>query len=443
MGRRLLAVCLLALCICGSAAAATVRSATDPFEPQEWWLSHVGADPASAPGPGVPLTIVDSGTDPTHPEFAGRPNTTFLNDQTTLGGEEYHGTIVASLAAAPENGAGIVGIYPSAALQLFDASPDLRGVSDLTAVTGILTASQHCPGVINLSFGSTSPDPQLHDAILTAVHNGCLVVAAAGNNADAGSPPTFPAAWPHVFTVAATDENDAVTSFSTISASTDIAAPGIHMTGAVPLSRNPTGYQSNLAGTSFSAPIVSAAAAWIWTVRPTLTATQIADVLRAGARDIGPPGFDTSSGWGLLNIPASLAAPAPPPDPGEPNDDVAQVKPGQLFQLGEAPLTTTTKPSTRIAATLDASEDPRDLYRVWVPAHKTVRATVSGDGRAAARIWGPQTVSVNEGLAARRRDLRGQSIRAGNKGFIAYVEVLLTGRSADARYVLSVTAAKR
>ena len=119
------------------------------------------------------------------------------------------------------------------------------------------------------------------------------------------------------------------------------------------------------------------------------------------------------------------------------------MKPGQLFELGEPPLTTTTKPSTRIAATLDASEDPRDLYRVWVPAHKTVRATVSGGGRAVARIWGPQTVSVNEGLAARRRDLKGQSIQATKKGFAAYVEVLLTGRSADASYVLSVTAAKR
>ena len=443
MGRRLLAVCLLALCICGTASAAIVRSATDPLQSQEWWLSHVGADPALAPGPGVPLTIVDSGVDPTHPEFAGRPNTTFMNDQTTFGGEEYHGTIVASLAAAPQNGVGIAGIYPTAALQIFDASPDPRGISDLTAVVGIIAASQHCPGVINLSFGSTSPDPQIHDAILTAVHNGCLVVAAAGNNADVGSPPTFPASWPHVFTVAATDENDAVTSFSTVSPSTDIAAPGIHMIGAVPVTRNPSGYQNNFAGTSFAAPIVSAAAAWIWTVRPTLTATQVAGVLRAGARDIGPPGFDSTSGAGILNIPAALAAPAPPADPGEPNDDIAQVKPGQLFALGEPALTTTTKPSTRIAATLNASEDPRDLYRVWVPPHKTVRAVVSASGRATARIWGPQTVSVNEGLAARRRDLKGQSIRAGNKGFAAYVEVLLTGRSTDASYVLSVTASKR
>jgi subtilisin family serine protease len=444
VGRRFLAVCLLSLCIGGTATAASVRSATDPFEPQEWWLAHVGADPAAAPGPGVPITIVDSGTDATHPEFAGRPNTTFINTQSTLGSEEYHGTIVASVAAAPENGVGIVGVYPTAALQIFDASPDPRGISDLSAATGIQAASQHCPGVINLSFGSTSPDPQVQDAILTAVHNGCLVVAAAGNNAEDGSPPTFPASLPHVFTVAATDENDAVTSFSTLSPATDVAAPGVDIIGAVPLTRNPSGYQSGLAGTSFSAPIVSAAAAWVWTLRPTLTATQIADVLRAGARDIGPPGFDNASGWGIVNIPASLAATAPPADPGEPNDDIAQVKPGQLFELGEPPLTTTTKPSTRIAATLDAAEDPRDLYRVWVPAHRTVRATVSGGGRAAARIWGPQTTSVNEGLAARRRDLRGQSIRAtGNKGFSAYVEVLLTGRSPDASYVLSVTAAKR
>jgi hypothetical protein len=78
-----------------------------------------------------------------------------------------------------------------------------------------------------------------------------------------------------------------------------------------------------------------------------------------------------------------------------------------------------------------------------VPANKVVRVAVSADGRAAARIWGPQTVSVNEGLAARRRDLRGTSVNGGKKGSAAYVEVLLTGRASDAAYVLNVTAAKR
>ena len=443
MGRRLLAVCVLALCLGGTATAAALHGTTDPLEPQEWWLAHVGADPAAAPPAGVPITIVDSGTDPTHPDFAGRPATTFLNDQTTSGPDEYHGTMVASIAAAPENGVDLVGVYPSAALQLFDASPDPHGISDLATSTGIEAAAAHCPGVINLSFGSTNPDSQMHAAILDAVHNGCLVVAAAGNFGLEGSPPVYPASWPHVFTVAATDEHDAVAPFSSIAPSNDIAAPGVDIIGDVPLTRDPNGFQQG-SGTSFAAPIVSAAAAWIWTLRPTLTASQLASVLRAGARDIGPPGFDNASGAGLLNIPAALAAPAPPPDPGEPNDDVEQVRPGALFQLGEPALTTTAKPSNRISATLDAAEDPRDLYRIWVPAHKIVRVAVSAGGRAAARIWGPQTVSVvSEGIADRRRDLRGQSIRALKKGFVAYVEVLLTGSSTATSYVLTVKAAKR
>jgi hypothetical protein len=71
-----------------------------------------------------------------------------------------------------------------------------------------------------------------------------------------------------------------------------------------------------------------------------------------------------------------------------------------------------------------------------------VRASVASAGSAAARIWGPKTESVDEGILGRRRDLKGPAIAAGRKGFYAYVEVLLTGRSPSARYVLSVKAAK-
>ena len=101
MARRLLAVAAAALALCGAAAAAGIRVTADPLEPQEWWLTAVGANLAQAPGPGVPLTVVDSGVDPTQPEFAGRPNTTFFNTpQTVLGPGEFHGTMVASIAAA-------------------------------------------------------------------------------------------------------------------------------------------------------------------------------------------------------------------------------------------------------------------------------------------------------------------------------------------------------
>jgi hypothetical protein len=439
--RRLLAVAATALALCGAAAAGGVRVTSDPLAPQEWWLSAIGATAAPPPGPGVPITIVDSGVDPSHPEFMNRPNTTYFNTQTVLGPAEFHGTLVASIAAAPENGVGMVGVYPNAALQVFDASPTPAGISFPTVIAGILTAAQHCPGVINLSFGGNVDDRQFYDAVLQAYDAGCLVVAAAGNDGQRGNPTSYPADWPHVFTVAASDPNNTVAPFSTSSSANDITAPGVGIIGAVPLSHNPSGYEPG-DGTSYAAPMVAAAAAWIWTMRPTLTVGQLAGVLRESATDIGPPGFDNASGYGLLNIPAALVAPAPPIDPNEPNDDIDEVKPLQLFHLGQPALTTKASPSSQIAATLDKADDPRDVYRIWVPARRTVRVKVSADGRAAARIWGPKTVSLDEGIIARRRDLRGPSITAGRTGLVAYVEVLLTGSSSSTSYVLTVTASK-
>jgi hypothetical protein len=96
---------------------------TDPLSVGEWWPSHVGADRWTPPGPGVPLTLIDVGADLSHEEFASRPDTTALNTQTiTSGKDDEHGTATASVAAAPENGKGIVGIYPQAKLQVWDAS---------------------------------------------------------------------------------------------------------------------------------------------------------------------------------------------------------------------------------------------------------------------------------------------------------------------------------
>jgi hypothetical protein len=427
VGRRLLVVTFLALVACVAAASAGARVADET-----WWLAHIGDDPAQAPGPGVPIVIVDSGVDATHPVFAGRPDTTYLNDQSTTGGGDWHGTAVAAVA---------VGAYPRAALEIWDISP-AGDLSVPAAVTAIEAAAQHCPRVISLSFDASVRDEALADAITTAQHNGCLVVASAGNGG-ATSANVFPASLPHVISVGSTDEDDGVTSFSALSPNLDLVAPGFDVLTAVPAWRKAGGYDT-VAGTSFSAPLVSAAAAWLWTLRPTLSALQVSEVLRSSAHDLGFPGFDSSTGYGLLNVPAALAAPTPAVDPFEPNDDVGEVKPGALFPDGEPALTSQAKPSTRIAGSLDASDDPHDLYRIWIPAKKVVRVSVTGSGgTAAARIWGPRTVALNEGLKPRRRDLRGPAMAGGRAGTAAYVEVLLTGRSDVSRYLLNVTAAKR
>ena len=253
----------MALGACGSAAAAARATpdpvqAPDPMQAQEWWLAAVGADPAAAPGPGVPITVIDSGVDPTSPEFAGRPNTTFLNSQTVDGPGEYHGTAVASLAVAAANGVGIVGVYPRAAFQSFDASP-VGQITDMTAAQGIVAAAQHCPGVISISFGGTNQDSQLEDAVLYALHNGCLIVAAAGNGGLEGNPPEYPASYPHVLSVGATDQNGAVAAFSTLSPTLDVSAPGVGM--GISLARNATDRSASSTPRAMSHALVPRAAA--------------------------------------------------------------------------------------------------------------------------------------------------------------------------------------
>jgi subtilisin family serine protease len=441
MGARLVAVAAAVAALLGAGAAAARTLPAEPLIGSEWWLSHVGADQVDPPGPGVPVTIVDSGIDVTNPDFAGRPNTTMLNTQTTVGGEEEHGTAVASVIAAPANGVGLLGIYPDAVLRSYDASASPRGIFTAPAVDGIERAAATCPGVINLSFGGRVRDPRIERAVLDAVHNGCLVVAAAGNERKFDSPPVYPAALPHVLTVGATDESDSVAKFSTASQSLDLAAPGVDIPVAVPSTDIPSGYDT-LDGTSFASPIVAGAAAWIWTLRPDLDASQLFDLLRLSARDVGPPGWDPDTGYGILNIPNALTMAAPPRDPSEPNDDVGQVQPGMLFATGEPALTDETHVTATVDASVDLANDPHDVYRVWVPAHRhlVAQATTTG-GSVVIHFWRGVTHSINETRTSRKHDLLGPRPTAGAHGFAAYVDVTPTGPEATIHYTLTVTAA--
>src|SRR5207253_2446980 len=141
---------------------------------------------------------------------------------------------------------------------------------------------------------------------------------------------SYPASYPHVLTIGATDQTGGVASFSSQSNHVDLAAPGRHIFVAEPVSDDPSGYIF-ASGTSFSAPMVSAASAWVWTIRPQLDNTQLFDVMRYSAHDIDAPGFDRATGFGMLSIPSALAFAAPARDPLEPNDDIDQVSTAGIF----------------------------------------------------------------------------------------------------------------
>jgi len=117
-------------------------------------------------------------------------------------------------------------------------------------------------------------------------------------------------------------------------------------------------------------------------------------VLRSTARDVWTTGWDDRTGYGVPNIPAAVAAPAPPQDLQEPNDDIDEIAGGRLFASGRNPLTTLTKRSAKITAYLDENEDPGDVYRVVIPAGKTVTATVAGSTNLGTILWSPQARTV-------------------------------------------------
>ncbi|HET7044555.1 MAG TPA: S8 family serine peptidase [Gaiellaceae bacterium] len=412
----------------------------DPLEGGEWWLDAVGADGVQPPGPGKLVAIVDSGVDASHPELSAA-HLLLLNAQRTQPGpEEHHGTAVASIVGAPADGRGMVGVYPGAALAAYDT-----GAQTLADVLGGIGAAleQPGPGVINLSVGFRGPAGAdlLRIGVDSAVAAGWLVVAAAGNSGS--RTPVYPAALPHVLTVAATDRNDAVAAFSTRSPAIDLAAPGVGILAAVPTWKDPSGF-ATLSGTSFAAPIVSGAAAWLWTSRPALDATQVAELLRRSATDIDLPRFDDASGWGLLSIPAALGGRAPIRDPQEPNDDVDLVAAGGLFTVGTPPLVDARLVHTRVAARLDRAEDPADLYRVFVPAGRELVAGVDRGQGVQLAIWGPHARSLGEGEAKRRRDLisSGRTVRTRNvsrKGAYYYLAATLRPETRHATYLVSVS----
>ncbi len=427
------------------AGTMSVTDYTDPLVGTEWWRAAIGVADLTPPGPGKPITIVDSGVDVAHPEFAGRAGIVALNAQepAPLGG--VHGTAVASVIGAPANDVGMVGIYPDALLQTWDAalgSGTALQTSDIVA--GVLAAANGGPGVINLSLGAERSLLPIQQSIETAIRKGMLVVAAAGNDGEAGSPLSFPASLPHVLTTAATDQQNRVSSFSSRSRFVDIAAPGQDITVATALD---DGWAPE-AGTSFASPLVAGAAAWVWSVRPELDASQVFEVMRRSAVDIDAPGRDDASGFGLLNVPAALAYPAPVPDPLEPNDDMDYVVPGKVFDNGIPPLTTRAKPSTTLVARLTTVEDPRDVYRVFVPARRTLTVKTTAAAGVALGLWAPTTTTVteatpNKNRVARSLDTNGTvTLRYTNPGpaKTLYLAVSLATRVRDATYNIAVVA---
>jgi subtilisin family serine protease len=461
---------LIAAVAAALATAVPAAAFTPPnqYYAKQWYLGFVNAFSAwQTPPTGlapVKVAIIDSGVDCSLPDFAGR----IAAKRSFVGGSACtdtvgHGTIVAGEIAGDLGTNGIVGIAYNAQLVVAKVVRPDETVPLAAEAAAIRWAANQGARVINLSFGAVR-DPRNRaidsysareaNAVAYAYSKGAVIVAAAGNSDEASATTwpwaDYPAALPHVIGVAALDQSGNVPSFSDRDPRyVDLAAPGVAMFSTFPAaltalrpSCTPQGYTacanpeySSPEGTSFAAPQVSAAAAVLFSLDPSLTNSQVRTILEQTATDVTaatgcpvcPVGHDEYSGWGSLDVAnavAALSKQLPVQDRYEPNDDVSLAK--QLWGRQRS-----------FRATLSYYNDPIDVYSVLLRKGQQikVRADASWSGaRFRLILWRPGTRTVLGHVLLRKR--AAASVRPGQRE-----HVLFRARSKGWYYVeLKVTA---
>lgn len=273
------------------------------------------------------IAVLDTGVDPGHPDLAGHllPGYNLFNTALPPTDGDGHGTAVTGIiAAGTGNGIGIAGVAWNAKVRPVKVLDDNGNGSDGKLIMGINWAVKNGARVINMSLGSGQSNAILHDVIKNAVAAGVVIVAAAGNDGTSEFD-QYPAAYPEVLSVGATNRNGVLTSFSSTGATLDLVAPGFDIISTAPRSQTPAGsapYFIGLSGTSFASPIVAGAAALMRNRWPSLTPAQVMARLKATARDAGPRGIDPYYGAGVLDAYHAVGGPwAPDFPPGVPDTD--------------------------------------------------------------------------------------------------------------------------
>ncbi len=307
---------LVLLAVAGLLAVApAARAAPDPLRPQQWGLDMIEADPAHqvATGAGAVVAVIDSGVQADHPDLAGRllPGYDFVDNDGTPQDGNGHGTHVTGIVAADAgNGIGVEGVAPGAmVLPVRVLGDDGSGSTD-AVIQGIDYAVAHHVDVINLSLGSDvalvgGNPPEFDQAINRALDAGIVVVAAAGNS----SLPACdqPSGEGRLLCVGAVDRNGNRAVYSNFGRGLGISAPG---GSGLPLDHDilstvPPSTYAEMAGTSQATPHVAAVAALLAGLG--LHGQAAVQRILATARDVGPPGPDSTYGAGIVDARAAVA----------------------------------------------------------------------------------------------------------------------------------------
>ncbi|MFD4641331.1 S8 family serine peptidase [Lentzea sp. NPDC058436] len=234
-------------------------------------------------GNGVVVGVVDTGVNDDRPALAGAvlPGAEFPELGTGTRDRLGHGTDVAEL---------VVGVAPEAKIL-----PVKLNGNSVEANAAIRWAVDHGARVLNLSLGSSATGT-FDESLRYAAEHDVVVVAAAGN-AGTDTAVTAPANGFGVLAVSAVDGDGKFRpDVSVEGPEVALAAPGVEVT------------PDKRSGTSFSAAIVSGAAALVRAAHPDLTAPEVVDLLTSTAKDAGSPGRDPQYGHGIVDPARAVTA---------------------------------------------------------------------------------------------------------------------------------------
>ena len=273
----------------------------DPRVDQQWQYDNAGqtggtkgadvyafgAWHATTGSNAVPIAVLDSGIRQAHEDLQGKIARSVNFSASATSDDLFgHGTHVAgSAAASSNNGVGVAGTCRDCPLLNVKVLGDNGGGDWAAIANGITWAADDGAKVINMSLGGTSPSATVEEAVNYTWGKGAVLVAAAGNRGV--SDPFYPAYYPNVIAVAATDQDDQKASFSNHGSSwVDVAAPGVGI-----LSTTVDGGYGARDGTSMASPHAAGAVGLAWDVAPAGTTNQqIRDKVEATADPISGTG---------------------------------------------------------------------------------------------------------------------------------------------------------
>lgn len=260
------------------------------------------------------VAVLDSGIDSDHPEFVGRivAGFDFVNNDNDPEDDQSHGTLVTGLLAANAgNNFGVAGVDHRTRVMPVKVLNSQNQGSVMDLVDGLTFAANQGADVISMSLINYPGTSSLANALQLARNSGAILIACAGNGGIGNADVSWPGASPLTISVGATTHTDARASFSGTGSALDLVAPGSSVrTVAYNTAAN---LSTSFSGCSAATPVAAGVTTLLHGIDPTITHTEVLQVLTSTAEDqVGPPGEDTPGrddffGHGRLNLHDAVA----------------------------------------------------------------------------------------------------------------------------------------